>query len=157
VAPLAAAHRIAVSVLPQQCFQYDVVSGTIDWHIDCCLSGMATETRLRHLDAARVDTPVGNLGHISVLSPTEGSLGELEGVIIDPNERHVRYYVVESRGWLKTRRYLVPDAPVRLDPDRKALHLELEADDLSQLPELQDDEFPPFTDDDFVTALFAHR
>jgi hypothetical protein len=130
---------------------------TIDWHIDCSRSGMATETRLRHLEAEKVDTPVGNLGHIPVLSPTEGSLGELEGVIIDPNERHVRYYVVESRGWLKTHRYLVPDAPFRLDPDRKALHLELEADDLSQLPELQDDEFPPFTDDDFVTALFAHR
>jgi hypothetical protein len=97
------------------------------------------------------------LDHISVLSPTDGSLGELEGVIIDPTERHVRFYVVESRGWLKTHRYLVPEMPFRLDPDRKALHMDLEADDLSQLPELSDDEFPAFTDDDFVTALFAHR
>ena len=118
---------------------------------------MTTDTRLRHLESAKVGTPVGNLDHISVLSPTDGSLGELEGVIIDPNERHVRYYVVESRGWLKTHRYLVPETPLRLDPDRKALHVDLEADDLSQLPELRDDEFPPFTDDDFVTALFAHR
>jgi hypothetical protein len=51
----------------------------------------------------------------------------------------------------------VPDIPFRLDPDRKALHVDLEADDLSQLPELSDDEFPAFSDEDFVTALFAHR
>lgn len=116
---------------------------------------MATESTLRHLESAKVGTPMGNLDHIPVLSPTLGSLGQLEGVIIDPSERHVRYYVVESPGWLKSHRYLVSDTPFRLDPDRKALHVDLEADDLSQLPELNDDEFPAFTDDDFVTALFA--
>jgi hypothetical protein len=121
------------------------------------LPAMSTESRLRHLESAKVGTPIGNLDHIPVLSLTEGSLGQLEGVIIDPNARHVRYYVVESPGWLKTRRYLVPDMPFRLDPDRKALHVDLEADDLSQLPEFDDDEFPAFTDDDFVTALFARR
>jgi hypothetical protein len=138
-------------VLPQPYFR-----GCIDWHIDCFCRVMATDTRLRHLDAAKVETPVGNLDHISVLSPTDGSLGELEGVIIDPNERHVRYYVVESHGWLKNHLYLVPDAPVRIDPNRKTLHLELEADDLSQLPELRGGEFPTFSDDDLLTTMFAH-
>ena len=117
---------------------------------------MMTESRLRHLESAKVSSPVGNLDHITVLSPT-GNLGKLEGVIIDPTERHVRFYVVESRGRLKTHRYLVPDMPLRLDPDRKALHVDMDADDLSHLPELDDHEFPAFTDDDFVTALFARR
>ena len=118
---------------------------------------MATESHLRHLEAAKVGTPIGNLGHIPVLSPTEGRLGQLEGVIIDPTERHVRYYVVESPGWLKSHRYLLPQMPLRLDPDCKALHVDMEADDLSELPELNDDEFPTFNDDDFVTALFSRR
>ena len=118
---------------------------------------MATESRLRHLNAAKVETPLGSLDHIPVLSPTTGSLGELEGIIIDPNERHVRYYVVESRRWLKTHRYLLPDAQMRLDPDCRALHADLERDDLPNLPELHDEEFPPFSDDDFMTTMFASR
>src|SRR5215212_9314063 len=108
---------------------------------------MATETRLRHLEAARVQTPVGSLDHIPVLSPTTGSLGQLEGIIIDPTERHVRYYVVESHRLFKTHRYLLPDAQMRLDPDCKALHVDIEANELSNMPELDDEEFPPFSDD----------
>ena len=115
---------------------------------------MATESRLRHLNAAKVETPLGSLDHIPVLSPTTGSLGELEGIIIDPNERHVRYYVVESRRWLKTHRYLLPDAQMRLDPGEDE---DLERDDLPNLPVLHDEEFPPFSDDDFMTTMFASR
>jgi hypothetical protein len=118
---------------------------------------MGTESRLRHLDAAKVETPLGSLHHIPVLSPTTGSLGQLEGIIIDPNERHVRYYVVESRRFLKTHRYLLPDAQMRLDPDCRALHVDVERDDLSNLAELDDEEFPPFSDADFMTTLFAGR
>jgi len=117
--------------------------------------GMASETRLRHLDAAKVETPLGTLDHIPVLSPTTGSLGQLEGIIIDPNERHVRYYVVESKRWLKTHRYLLPDVPMRLDPDCRALHVDVERDDLSSLPELEDEDFPQFSDDDLITTMFA--
>ena len=118
---------------------------------------MRTESRLRHLDASRVNTPVGNLHHIPVIGPTEGSLGMLEGVIIDPAERHVCYYVVEARRRLKTRHYLIPESPVRLDPDRKALHVDLEVSDLTDLAEVDADEFPPFSDEDLVTAMFATR
>jgi len=81
----------------------------------------------------------------------------LEGVIIDPAERHVCYYVVEARKRLKTHRYLIPDNPVRLDPNRKALHVDLEVSDLSDLQELGTDEFPAFSDEDLVTAMFATR
>ena len=116
-----------------------------------------SESPLRHLEADKVRTPVGNLGHIPVLSPTSGSLGELEGIIIDPRDRHVRYYVVESRRWLKTHHYLMPDRPMRLDPDCRALHVDLERDDLTQLPEVDVDEFPAFSDEDLLTTMFAER
>ena len=33
----------------------------------------------------------------------------------------------------------------------------MEVSDLSQLPEVDADEFPPFSDEDLVTAMFAAR
>jgi hypothetical protein len=108
--------------------------------------------RLRHLAAAKVETPMGTLDDLVVVSPTDGPLGKVEGIILDPEEKHVRYYVVESRDWFTTHRYLVPDAPRRIDWNRKALQVELDAADLSHLPELRDDEFPPFSDEDLRSA-----
>jgi len=105
-------------------------------------------SRLRHLDASQVETPLGTLDNVEVIDPTERTLGRVEGVIVDPEERHVRYYVVESHDWFKTHRYLVPEMPCRIDPARKALKVELDADGLAHLPELRDDEFPPLSADE---------
>jgi sporulation protein YlmC with PRC-barrel domain len=105
-------------------------------------------SRLRHLDASQVETPLGSLDNVEVLSSTDHTLGRVEGVIVDPDERHVRYYVVESHDWFKTHRYLVPEMPCRIDPERKALKVELEADSLARLPELREDEFPPLSADE---------
>jgi hypothetical protein len=75
-------------------------------------------------------------------------IGKLEGLIVDPDERHVRYYVVESRDWFKTHRYLVPDAPHHIDWNRKAMQVEMDEAALSQLPELHADEYPPISADE---------
>jgi len=105
-------------------------------------------TRLRHFDASQVETPLGTLDNVEVLSPTDRSLGRVEGVIVDPDERHVRFYVVESHDWFKTHRYLVPEMPCRIDTTRKALKVELDADGLSHMRELRDDEYPPLSADE---------
>jgi PRC-barrel domain protein len=104
--------------------------------------------RLRHLDAAKIETPVGPLDDVVVVSKSDVPLGKLEGVIVDPQERHVRYYVVESRDWFKTHRYLVPDAPHHIDWNRRAMQVELDERALAQLPELRDDQYPPCSADD---------
>ena len=103
---------------------------------------------LRHLDAAKIETPVGPLDDVVVVSTSDVPLGKLEGVIVDPQERHVRYYVVESRDWFKTHRYLVPDAPHHIDWNRRAMQVELDEAALAQLPELRDDQYPPCSADD---------
>lgn len=115
----------------------------------------SSELSLRYLNAAQVDTPLGKLADLVLLSPTDEALGHVSGVVIDPAEREVCYFIVESRQWLKTRRYLLPLAQARMDAGRKALHLELEADDLHRLPEVQADTFPFFSDDDLISALFS--
>jgi hypothetical protein len=110
------------------------------------LSGV--ENELRHLDASEIETSVGPLDDVVVVSKSDVPLGRLEGVIVDPRERHVRYYVVESRDWFKTHRYLVPDAPHHIDWNRRAMQVELDETALAQLPELRDDQYPPCSADD---------
>ena len=111
--------------------------------------------RLRYLKAERVDTPFGTLASLALVSPTDENLGNVEGVLIDPLEREVCYFVVESRRLLKTHRYLLPLKPFRIDSE--ALHLELEPADLRQLPEVQSDSFAQFSDEDLLAALFSTR
>ena len=103
---------------------------------------------LRHLEAAKVETPIGTLNDVVVVSKADVPIGKLEGIIVDPAEKHVRFYVVESRDWFRTHRYLVPDAPHHIDWNRRALQVEMDEAALSKLPELRDDEFPPFSTGD---------
>jgi hypothetical protein len=115
-----------------------------------------SESPLRYIDAAHVDSPMGHLNAIRVLSPSEGNVGKLDGLIIDPIERQIRYFVVESRQRLRARRYLVPVTPATIDPDQRTLRLEFAADHLDELP-VPSKAFRPYSDDDLMSALFAAR
>jgi hypothetical protein len=112
---------------------------------------------LRYVAAEHVGTPNGPLEGMVLVSPNEEPVGTLDGMIIDPVERHVRYFVVRTRNWLKTRLHLVPATPARLDSDRKTLHVDIDAEDLRQHREIRPDTFQRYSDDDLIAALFpAH-
>jgi hypothetical protein len=113
------------------------------------------ESGLRYIAAEHVDTPTGRLDGTVLVSPSDEPVGTLDGMIIDPIERHVRYFVVRSRHWLKTHRHLVPATPARLDSEHKTLHVDIEADDLPQLREVGSDTFERYSDDDLIAALFS--
>jgi hypothetical protein len=121
------------------------------------MSMVYSESPLRYIDAAHVDSPVGSLNAIKVLSHSEGNVGKLDGLIIDPIERQVRYFVVESRRLLRSRRYLVPLTPATIDAEHGTLRLEFESEDLDELPEVPSEPFRPYSDDDLMSALFATR
>jgi hypothetical protein len=110
---------------------------------------------LRYIAAEQVDTPTGRLDGTVLVSPSDETVGTLDGMIIDPIERQVRYFVVRSRNWLKTARHLVPAMPARLDPDHRTLHVDIEADDLPRLRQVRSDTFERFSDDDLIAALFS--
>jgi len=113
------------------------------------------EPRLRYLDADHVDTPAGRLEGAVLVSPANARLGTLEGVLVDPQRRQVRFYVVErKRGLFWSRHYLVPLTATRLDRDRHTLEVDVEADEIPQLAEVDPDDLPRFSDDDLLTALF---
>jgi hypothetical protein len=113
------------------------------------------DSTLCYVAAEHVDTPLGPLDGTVLVSPRDETVGRLDGMIIDPSERHVRYFVVRSRNWLKTHLYLVPATPARLDSERKTLHVDISAEDLPQLREIRPDTFHRYSDDDLIAALFS--
>ena len=124
---------------------------------------METVERLKYLDAHRIDTPAGRLDGAVLVSPTHEPVAKLDGVLIDPHQRKVRYYVVQSRyvaenhGRISSRHYLLPLTATRLDRDRRTLEVDLEADDIQRLDEVDPERLPQFDEGDLMTALFAAR
>jgi hypothetical protein len=115
----------------------------------------AIEARLRYLDAEHVKTTAGRLDGATLVSPTHAPLGTLEGVLVDPEFRQVRYYVVErKRSLFGSRHYLLPLTATRLDRDRLTLQVDVDADEIPHLPQVDPNDLPRFSDDDLLTAMF---
>lgn len=114
----------------------------------------SVDSGLRYIDAEHVRTPSGRLEGTVLVSPREETVGKLDGIVIDPVGRQVRYFVVRSRGWLNPHRHLVPVTPARLDADQRALHVDIEPDELPRFEELHPDTFPRYSDDDLLASVF---
>lgn len=109
---------------------------------------------LRYLDAQRVRCPLGTLADLALRSEDDEKLGAIEGVLIDPAQRRVLYYVVESPGWFRARRYLLPaDAPARVHSQDRVLRFGAPAAALERR-EFDPESTPEFSDDDLLTAMF---
>ena len=111
---------------------------------------------LRYITADQVETPVGRLGDTVVVGPTGDRLGRLDGIVVDPAGRRVPFLVVAVRKRLRTRHYLLPLAPSRID-EQHVLHVDVQTDEIDQLPEVPPARIPSFSDDDLITALFSPR
>lgn len=111
-------------------------------------------SRLRFLNASRLEGPAGDVADVALESGSGETLGTLAGVLIDPPARRVRYFVVEKAGWLRRRQYLIPsDCPARVD--RGALRLDLDAGDLAGLQEFDRAAVPSYSAEDTVDAMFG--
>lgn len=120
------------------------------------MTGSFESDTLRYVDAERVDTPAGRLGDAVVVGPSGVKLGNLDGIVVDPEARRVPYLVVAVKKRLSTRRYLLPLAPSRIDSDH-VLHVDVDKDDLDQLPEVSNAAIPSLSDEDVVNAVFGSR
>ena len=115
--------------------------------------------RLCYLEASRVASPAGELAGFKVETPTEESIGTLSGVLIDPTLGRVRYFVVDTRRWLRGQTYLVPtDCTVSVEPESNTLRVDVERSDLARLDDCEDFTIEPMSDEDMVEAMFSpHR
>ena len=116
------------------------------------------DDKLCYLDASKLDSPVGALTHLDLKGADDRMLGVLDGIVIDPAERRLRYFVVKSKGWLMRRRYLVPaDGAARVERDLGELRLEVDADGLSDYEEYTAGSVREFSDDDLIAGIFQRR
>lgn len=109
------------------------------------------DPELRYVDAASVTTPLGSLDGARLIGPSDDTLGRLEGVLIDPRERQLRYFVVE-RGWLQRRHYLLSASAARIEREQNALRVDVGSDELPHLTRVECHVLRPFSDDDVAGA-----
>lgn len=115
------------------------------------------DSGLRYIGAEDVEIPAGRLAGAMLVSPQAETVGSLDGIVIDPVGRHLRFFVVRPHASIAFRRHLVPATAARLDSEHKALHMEIEPGDLARFPEVRSDTFPPYSDEDLIAALFPPR
>lgn len=104
---------------------------------------------LRYLDAGHVEHPTGTLEGLAVCTEHDEQLGALDGVLIEPSTRRVRYFVVGTDPRVHDRYLVRADAPVVLDLRGRMLRIG-GAVDMEPLPGAMQ----PFSDEDVMTALF---
>jgi hypothetical protein len=114
------------------------------------------DSNLRYLSASKVASPAGVLSGLDLRTAEDSKLGTVDGVLIDPTARCVRYYAVAASRWFGRRRYLVPaDQLPQLEQDRGTLRVQLSPQELEQCQQLDPGRVREFSDDDLVTAMFA--
>ena len=113
------------------------------------------ENRLRYLSADCVEILAeGKLSDTLLLGENNRPLGKLDGVVIDPLERRVRFYVIKSDGWFRSHRYLMPAAAVQVETERHALHV-LNGTEQDDLREVGADTFPRYSVEDLIKVIAA--
>ncbi len=113
---------------------------------------------LRFVDAARLRIADVDLCRPDFRGTDDQKIGTLEGVVIDPVARRLRFFVVASHGWFRSRRFLLPaEWPARIEAGRNALRVELHPNDLAQFEEFDRFAAPAHSDDDLIESMFHHR
>jgi PRC-barrel domain len=95
---------------------------------------------LRYLEANAVNCPTGKLEGLCVISQDDEALGVVNGVLIDPVTRKLRYLVSAD-----TPAVMLPDDRLRVDEPFESI--ERQRFDARAVPR--------FSDDDLMTAMFS--
>lgn len=106
---------------------------------------------LRYLEAGHVEHPSGTMLGVKMCTMDDEHLGSLDGVLVEPASRRIRYFVVERPSVYKSRRYLLA-ADTLATLDERTLRVEANAVDLERFDART---VQPFSDLDLVTAMFA--
>lgn len=112
---------------------------------------------LRYLDATAVECrcPAGNLDGLNLCSQDNEKLGVIDGVLIDPVSRRLRFFVVEAAKWFSRGHYLVPaDTLAVVVPEDRALRVNAPSTSIAR-QRFETGSVRRFSDDDLLTAMFS--
>jgi hypothetical protein len=104
--------------------------------------------RLRYLDAKDVDDSYVDFDGLDVRGRDDDRLGDTDGFIVNADTGRVFYIVVDSGGWFRSRRFLLPVGHATVDRDAGAIRVDVRKDLLERYPEFDQDRFLKFSDDD---------
>ncbi len=109
--------------------------------------------RLCFLESSRLEAPLVEPLDVRIQGE---KIGTFDGVIVDPAQRRVRFLVVD-RGRFFHKRCLIPMPSARIDTEHHSLNIDLDNADAQEWPRFDPVTFPPFSEDDLITAMFARR
>jgi hypothetical protein len=119
------------------------------------MSPRDTTRGLRYLDAESVRCFASNLAGFRVCTEDSQPLGSVNGVLISPASRQLRYFVIEMRGLFALRRFLLPaETGAVLDEDSKTLQIGAKKDELD-LQSFKLRSVPEFSDNDLLETMFS--
>lgn len=104
---------------------------------------------LRYLDADDLDDSTVAFDDLDVHGQDGEKLGELDGFLVEHGAGSVRYLVVDSGGWFRSRRFLVPADHVTIDREAKAVRVSASRASFIDHPEFDEDQFGRFSDEEY--------
>ena len=113
-----------------------------------------TAARLCYLEASRVMGPAGLLTACDVRTRHDQPIGSVDGVLIDPAEGKLRYFVIETPGSVDHRRYLFP-VESEATMNGNALRLDMETGEFAELDEFDSTSVRDFTEEDAIAPTLS--
>ena len=105
-------------------------------------------SRLRFVDAGKLEDADAKLDHLLVYGWGHEKLGQLDGFIMDTATAAVQYAVVNGGGWLKSKRFLLPIGHIdRFDAQKKELMTDVSKDAIRLFPEFDKDKLLAMSDE----------
>src|SRR5436853_2500856 len=100
------------------------------------------------------DTDVDDIRGAAVYGTDDEKLGRIDDVIYDDASGELRYVVIDSGGWLTSKRFVVPALRVMMrEEGDKDFYVNLSKDQVQRLPEYKDKD----VDSDTQWADYEHR
>jgi hypothetical protein len=115
---------------------------------------MAADNTLRFLEP-RMAVVAGEFCEGMTVRSAAGILGQLQGLVVDPLARRLRYLVVKTSG-LFGGAQLLEISSARIDHQAHQIEL-LDDDAVSRSQPFQRELFPAYSDDDLLAALFGRQ
>ena len=106
-------------------------------------------SELRYLDADDLDDSTVEFDDLDVQGQNGETLGELDGFLVEHGAGTVRYLVVDSGGWFRSRRFLIPAEHVTIDREAKAIRVGASRASFIDHPEFDEDRFGRFSDEEY--------
>jgi hypothetical protein len=106
-----------------------------------------SNSRLRYIDAGKLQHSRVDFDGLDVRDPNGQKLGDVEGFVFEAATSRPYYIVVDSGGWFSSRHFLLPIGHAALDSESKALVTDVNRDAVARFPTYEPEQFGTMNDE----------